>query len=95
MNAVQPAQTHDLILTDTDVRKRYVRWERGEPDREWACLTLLATHAPGVAPAPLRRETDPDGTPVVVMARLPGDPLDAAPLTAAQTGSLGRALRQT
>ena len=88
-------RTHHLTFTETEVRKRYASWQRGEPDREWACLTLLAAHAPGVAPTPLRRETDPDGAPVVVMERLSGDPLGAAPLTAAQTSSLGRALRLT
>ena len=86
-------QTHDLTFTATEVRKRYVSWARGEADQEWDCLTLLAQHAPGVAPRPLRRETQ-DGGPVVVMERLPGESLGGAPLTAAQTASLGRALRR-
>lgn len=85
--------THHLTFTPTEVRKRFVSWERGEADREWACLTLLAEHAPGVAPRPLRREIE-DGAPVVVMERLPGEPLGAAPLTEQQTDSLGRALRR-
>ncbi len=85
--------THDLTFTEAEVRKRYVSWDRGEADREWACLTLLAEHAPGLAPRPLRREKD-DGAPVVVMERLPGEPLGGAPLVAEQTQSLGRALRQ-
>jgi Ser/Thr protein kinase RdoA (MazF antagonist) len=86
-------QTHDLTFTEAEVRKRYVSWDRGEADREWACLTLLAEHAPGVAPRPLRRETH-DGAPVVVMERLPGEPLGRTPVTEEQTRSLGRALRQ-
>lgn len=86
-------QTHDLTFTATEVRKRYVSWDRGEADREWGCLTLLAHHAPGVAPRPLRRETC-DGSPVVVLERLPGEPLGGAPLTPEQTCSLGRALRR-
>lgn len=85
--------THDLAFTETEVRKRYASWDRGEADREWGCLTLLAEHAPGVAPKPLRRETH-DGVPVVVMERLPGEPLGRVPLTPKQTQSLGRALRQ-
>lgn len=94
--SVQPrAQTHDISFTTSEVRKRYTSWERGEPDREWTCLELLATHAPGVAPRPLRRETDADGNPVLVMARLPGVPLGNAPLGAAQITSLGHVLRQT
>ena len=89
------AQTHDVTFTADEVRKRYVDWERGEPDREWACLTVLATGAPGVAPTPLRREVDPDGSPVVVMSRLPGAPLGDTPFTSAQTASLATALRRT
>ena len=84
-------QTHDLTFTDSEVRKRFVSWDRGEAEREWACLRLLAEHAPGVAPRPLRRETV-DGAPVVVMERLPGVPLGGAPLTSAQTASLGEVL---
>lgn len=86
-------QTHELTFTATEVRKRYVSWDRGEADREWDCLTVLAAHAPGVAPRPLHRETD-DGRPVVVMERLPGTPLGGGPLTPGQTGSLGHALRR-
>jgi Ser/Thr protein kinase RdoA (MazF antagonist) len=86
-------QTHDLTFTATEVRKRFVSWDRGEADREWACLTLLAEHAPGVAPRPIRRDTA-DGSPVVVMERLPGKPLGDAALTALQTASLGQALRR-
>lgn len=86
-------QTHDLTFTATEVRKRYVRWDRGEADREWGCLTLLAEQAPGVAPRPLRRTTDGDA-PVVVMERLRGTALGGVPLTPAQTTSLGAALRQ-
>nr|WP_281379953.1 aminoglycoside phosphotransferase family protein [Nocardioides ginsengisegetis] len=82
-----------MTFTEHEVHKRYVRWERGEADREWACLTLLAEHAPGVAPRPLRRESA-DGAPVVVMERLPGEPLGGAPLTPSQTASLGQALRR-
>ena len=86
-------QTHDVTLGTTEVRKRYVRWDAGEAEREWACLTLLAEHSPGTAPLPLRREVA-DGGPIVVMERLPGRPLGGAPLTGDQTASLGRALRR-
>lgn len=86
-------QTHDLTFTGTEVHKRFVSWDQGEAEREWSCLSLLAEHAPGVAPRPLRREIV-DGAPVVVMERLPGDPLGGAPLTSAQTASLADALRR-
>lgn len=86
-------RTHELTFTDTEVRKRFVTWDRGEAEREWACLRLLAEHAPGLAPRPLRRQID-DGAPVVVMERLPGEPLGAAPLTVVQTVALGATLRR-
>jgi Ser/Thr protein kinase RdoA (MazF antagonist) len=91
--AVVQTQTHHLTFTETEVHKRYVSWDRGEADREWGCLTLLADHAPGVAPLPLRRATY-DGGPVVVMERLFGQPLGGDPLTPAQTTALGFALRR-
>lgn len=87
------SQTHDLSFTVTEVRKRYVSWDDGEADREWACLTVLAEHAPGVAPRPLRRESE-SGRPVIVMERLEGEPLGRRPLTPEQTLALGRTLRQ-
>jgi hypothetical protein len=90
---VPPSQTHDLTFTDTEVRKRFVSWDRGEPGREWGCLTVLAAHAPGIAPLPLRQESE-DGAPVVVMERLPGEPLGGGPLTPEQTAALGRTLRR-
>ena len=64
---------HDVTIEGDVVRKRYRRTDRDEPAREWAALVLLDEHAPGLAPRPLARETDP---PVVVMSRLPGDPLE-------------------
>ncbi|GGM58485.1 aminoglycoside phosphotransferase family protein [Microbacterium saperdae] len=88
-----PSQTHDLGFTDTEVRKRFLSWSDGEADREWGCLRVIAEHAPEIAPRPLRQESA-DGHPVVVMERLPGKPLGDRPLTAAQTASLGRALRR-
>ncbi len=87
------SQTHDLTFTATEVRKRYVSWDDGEADREWACLTVLAEHAPGVAPRPLRRESEA-ASPVIVMERLVGEPLGSAPLTEEQTEVLGRTLRR-
>lgn len=91
----QPAvqtSTHAVSLGASEVRKQYVADHEAEADREWACLTLLAEHAPGLAPRPLRRE---DGeTPVIVMERLPGAHLAPRPLTTGQTSALGAALRR-
>ncbi|WP_374969324.1 phosphotransferase family protein [Terrabacter sp. BE26] len=83
--------THDVTFAPDHVRKQFVSWDRGEPDREWACLTVLAEHAPGLAPRPLRRGWD-GGRPFVVMQRLPGHPLGGAPLSGVQMAGLGRAL---
>ena len=85
--------THDLTFTDVEVHKRFVSWQDGEADREWRCLAVLAEHAPGLAPKPIRRETA-EGRPVVVMERLHGDALGREPLTEQQTVSLGDALRR-
>ena len=66
--------THDVTVSGNLVRKAYVSWDRGEPDREWDGLVHLARHAPGLAPRPVER-TWKDGRPVVVMSRVPGVPL--------------------
>jgi Ser/Thr protein kinase RdoA (MazF antagonist) len=84
--------THGLTIGEREVRKEFVAGHEAEAEREWACLRLLAEHTPGLAPRPLRRE---DGaTPVIVMERLPGEPLAPQPLTTDQTRALGDALRR-
>ncbi len=75
------------------VVKRYVGYARGEPAREWRALRLLAEHAPGLAPEPLRADLHAD-QPVVEMSLLPGEPLGGAPLTPEQESALVRALGQ-
>lgn len=75
------------------MRKHYVSWDAGEPDREWAGLAVLSKHAPGLAPQPLRRETCA-GAPAVVMTRLSGEALGDAPLSAAQLRGLATALKR-
>lgn len=94
VSVVSQTHTHEVMFGETEVRKRFRSWDDGEAEREWACLNLLANHAPGVAPRPLRREIADDGAPVVVMERLHGTPLGGGSLTPVQTGSLGRALRR-
>jgi Ser/Thr protein kinase RdoA (MazF antagonist) len=73
--------------------KRYVQYGRGEPAREWRALRLLAEHAPGLAPEPLRAGLD-TSPPVIEMSLLPGEPLGGAPLTEDQESALVRALGQ-
>lgn len=86
------AHTHDITVTGDVVRKCYVSWDGGEPEREWAALQLLAREAPGLAPAPVDREAR-DGRPVVVMSLVPGAPM-TADVTPAQQGALVTALRR-
>ena len=86
------SSTHDLTFGVTEVRKAFVADHEAQAEREWACLTLLAEHAPGLAPRPLRREDDE--RPVIVMSRLPGQPLAPRPLGPGGTAALGAALRR-
>jgi Ser/Thr protein kinase RdoA (MazF antagonist) len=90
-NRVQTS-THGLTIGEHEVRKEYVADHEAEAEREWAILTLLAEHAPGFAPRPIRR--DDGATPVIVMERLRGEPLAPRPLTAARTEALGASLRR-
>ena len=84
--------THHLTIGEREVRKAFVADHEAQAEREWACLTLLAEHAPGLAPRPLRRE-DAE-TPVIVMERLPGTPLAPRPLAPHQARALGTSLRR-
>lgn len=82
--------THDVVVSGGTVRKTYVSWAQREPEREWAALVHLHREVPGLAPAPLARETE-RGRPVVVMSRVPGEPLTGR-LSARQTAGLVDAL---
>ena len=82
--------THEVTVVGDVVRKRYVSWDDGEPEREWAALQLLAHEAPGLAPAPIGRETQ-DGRPVVVMSLVLGEPL-GHPVTPTQQEGLANAM---
>jgi Phosphotransferase enzyme family len=88
-------RTHEMSV-DPDrelVVKRFVQADRGEPAREWRALTLLAEHAPGLAPEPIRADLAAD-PPVIEMSLLPGAPLGGAPLTPDQESALVRAMGQ-
>ncbi|GLY90204.1 phosphotransferase [Actinoallomurus iriomotensis] len=96
------ANTHAVEVGSAAVVKRFRRWDQGEHRREWRALTLLAEHAPGLAPVPgFPQPTDPDrppgradleaDPPSVTMTRLEGVPL-AGRLTDAQVGGLAEAV---
>ena len=88
-------RTHEISVDpDRDiVVKRFLAADRGEPAREWRALTLLAEHAPGLAPEPIRADLAADPA-VIEMSLLPGEPLGGGPLTPNQESALVRAMGQ-
>lgn len=70
--------THLVAIGDDEVIKRFRSWDRGEHRREWQALTLLASYAPDLAPAPLSADLT-SVPPQVRMSRVPGLPLDRLP----------------
>ncbi|MER6810847.1 phosphotransferase [Spirillospora sp. NPDC000708] len=82
--------THVVELDAATVTKRYRSWDLRQPEREWRALTLLAEHAPALAPEPLRY-APAEAPPSVTMSRLPGEPL-SAPLSDAQLTGLVEAM---
>lgn len=88
-----PQTTHDVVLGERTVEKRFRSFDRGEAEREWAGLGLLHRHAPGLAPEPLGRRTDA-GVPVVVMRRVPGVPLGADPVRGDRLRALASTVRR-
>ncbi|MCG7310157.1 aminoglycoside phosphotransferase family protein [Brachybacterium sp. ACRRE] len=82
---------HEVTMGRSTVSKKFSTWADDEARREWACLRLLAEHAPGLAPRPLERFCEA-GAPVIVMEKLPGQPLGGSSLTSVQHEALGHAL---
>ncbi|WP_433259386.1 phosphotransferase (plasmid) [Streptosporangium sp. CA-135522] len=85
--------THGVELRDHTVVKRYTSWTRGEPHREWAALSLLAEHAPGLAPEPFEAALEAD-PPVIVMSRLPGQVVRGMDATGEQISAIAAALNR-
>ena len=75
--------THGVEILADRVVKRFRTCTGGEHDREWRALTLLARYAPDLAPAPLRADLAAD-PPVIIMSRLPGEPLRGGVVQPAQ-----------
>lgn len=88
-----PAVTHEVRIDRARrvVTKRFRSWDRGEADREWRALCLLAEYAPGLAAEPRRAWLDAS-PPAIEMSWLPGQPLGGGPLPAGQSGALALAL---
>jgi aminoglycoside phosphotransferase len=85
--------THAVEVVDDRVTKRFRSWDRGEHQREWRALNLLAEFAPGLAPAPIGADLDAE-PPVIAMTRVPGEPLAGQPVTARHLDALAAALNQ-
>lgn len=85
--------THGIEPASRSVTKRFPEQERELCEREWRALELLAAHAPGLAPEPLRLDAAAV-RPSVVMSRLPGEPLRGAPLTEQKVKALAVAVRR-
>ncbi len=88
------SQTHQLVIRDGVLHKRYSSWQRGEHRREWTVLTHLHRHMPGLAPEPLDAEfadVESGDSPALTMREVPGIPL-TAPLSSAQMDALHLAL---
>ena len=83
------ATTHvvDIDPSRGLVTKRFRSWDRGEPEREWSALTLLAEFAPGLSPEPIHAALSAD-PPVIEMSYLPGSPLGDLPLPPAHALAL-------
>ncbi|WP_331746224.1 aminoglycoside phosphotransferase family protein (plasmid) [Streptomyces sp. NBC_00846] len=79
--------THAIELKPHSVIKRFRRGSREECEREWRALTLLSAYAPGLAPAPQSADLAAE-EPVVVMSRLPGEPLRGQLLSEQQLKAL-------
>lgn len=80
--------THDVTIDGHLVRKRYLRADRQEQEREWAVLELLNRHAPGLGPRPIRQEAG-----LIVMSRVVGDHVNE-PFTDEQTTAVVEAYRR-
>ena len=95
----RPFRTHGITVEDGVAVKRFRshvddgerRLYGGEPRREWRALELLARYAPGLAPRPVREDLGAD-PPLIVMSRVPGEPLGTRPVSDDQEDAIAAAL---
>ncbi|MEV0264723.1 aminoglycoside phosphotransferase family protein [Streptomyces sp. NPDC050617] len=88
-----PWSRNAVELRPDSVIKKFHHGSRGACEREWRALTLLAAYAPGLAPVPHRADLTAD-EPVVVMSRLPGEPMRGEPLVGRQLGAMAVAVNE-
>lgn len=88
-----PWSTHAIELRPTCVIKRFRDGDRERGEREWRALTVLGTHAPGLAPEPWESDlAAPE--PWVMMSRLDGMPLRGSVLREEHIKALAEAVRE-
>ncbi|KAA9379026.1 phosphotransferase [Microbispora cellulosiformans] len=85
------SSTHGITMSAGGVVKTYASWDRGEHEREWRALNLLARYAPGLAPLPLEADLRAE-PPVIVMSRLDGVPLRGRAVTPGQIEAMAEAI---
>ncbi|MEV0281162.1 phosphotransferase [Streptomyces sp. NPDC050610] len=85
-----PWSRNAVELRADTVVKKFHYGSRGACEREWRALTLLAAYAPGLAPAP-RHVDFAAAEPVVVMERVPGEPMRGEPLSGRQLRAMSAA----
>ncbi|MEO3799122.1 aminoglycoside phosphotransferase family protein [Nonomuraea sp. B1E8] len=78
--------THELVQEGDLIIKRYVDGKPGAAEREWRALTLLAEHAPGLAPEPVAF----DGR-SVTMTRIDGLPMRGIEVRAEHVAAMAEA----
>ncbi len=83
--------THGIDMTAHRVIKRFASGSDGRAAREWRGLTLLAAHAPGLAPEPYEADLAAE-RPFVVMSRLTGEPLRGTVMGNQQLDALAEAV---
>ena len=85
--------THDIEFNGDRVVKTFRTWDRGEHLREWRGLNLLHRFAPGLGPEPISAQLDAQ-PPLIVMSRVPGEPLGTRRATPDQIDALVVALER-
>lgn len=85
--------THDIDVEKHQVIKTFRSWDRGEHQREWQALVMLASCAPGLAPTPLGCDLD-SVPPRVRMSRVAGHPLAEQAVTTAHLDAVAAAINR-
>lgn len=84
--------SHDVEIVGGVVRKVFVSWSAGEPDREWAAIVHLHDHARDLGPRPISRSVV-GGRPAVIMSEVAGHPL-SGPISRSQAEAFAKALKR-